>query len=237
MVKRGPQCVQLANAIAVAPVAPDRAPPPGTPGRWPGRAAPPPRARRPRRCGGSRSARNAAGASHDCLARLDARVRRRRGREPLAERFQQIARPLDLEHHAARVVDHPARQAERGREPVDGRAKPHALHRAADLEAQSRVSRTGNAGGGHARIVGGRRAGPQAGRRANRFACGPWRPPPSTRNGRPALPASRARADCGRATGPPGRRARPSSCTRRTRTSGSWPPCGSPCTWLPSWGC
>ena len=83
-------------------------------------------------------AREAGGLEPGVLDRVDVRDAGRVRSEPREEALEPLARPLDLDENAARVVGHPAREFQFSREPVDERAEPDALHGAAHLGAQSR---------------------------------------------------------------------------------------------------
>ena len=68
---------------------------------------------------------------------LDRRERRCLRRQPGEEALHGLARCLDLHHHAARVVQHVARQSHLVGQPVHVRAEAHALDRALDPRAHA----------------------------------------------------------------------------------------------------
>ena len=68
---------------------------------------------------------------------LDARQRRRLGHQPREEAIDRLGRRLDLDHHAARVVQDMARHAELAGQPVDVRAEADALDGSLDARADA----------------------------------------------------------------------------------------------------
>ena len=74
---------------------------------------------------------------------LDDRQRRRLGAEPREEGVHRRRLALDLQHHAALVVEHPAAERQLGRQPVHVRPEADALHHALDTRPRTRC-RHGN---------------------------------------------------------------------------------------------
>ena len=68
---------------------------------------------------------------------LDARQRRRLGHQPREEAIHRLGGGLDLDHHAARVVQDMARHAELAGQPVDVRAEADPLDGSLDARADA----------------------------------------------------------------------------------------------------
>ena len=80
---------------------------------------------------------------------LDRRERRGLRAQPAEQLLDRLRWPLDLQHHPAAVVEHPAAEAELGGEPVHEGTKADPLDGAGDVGAQPPPGPGGRGGAGH----------------------------------------------------------------------------------------